>query len=798
MHYVLYLQWFKLYFTEVKYGDLQFVIGEEHSCLGRCGYDPAQVQCRCDPECVSFQDCCIDYNVTCASKHAEKHISSILKYNCVTLKETPIIDLTSVLLVEKCSRNWTSESIRKRCETSTNRLTELEDFKEFLTRWPVFDHQGRNYKNIFCALCNDNVFTKIQPWNVSFTPPTQAQKSDALHGCTTSTSSSFGHVGKRLRFCLPDMFSHCPSSETNTSLSSACLAYSAPICFVEKTVSGYTSQYRNIAYKNPHCAICNGFDLSAQDFTFCSGTHFLPIEETDSHVFLKSIWNFAASESKDALKDNECLNGHQIYDSYSQVCRSMFCLSDSTEPTCASSQVPNNIDDICCQTQESWILFNTITPKDTYLQDEVMPCFLGLLNISNDDIESKWEELRFLNRYFGYVMIQNKGTVCSLARDLNYVFKTLAKESSECGIENVEYFYMCEKFPHKNRYDKCDGNWYSGTANDFSRAYGKNIADIFIYENKTIIPQKVFNEIAYKRQERDSTFIKKQTVDVCGKETTLLKCPVIVLYPQEYRLSVSLDNQTILILGKASLKLIDYIKFEDGRLLICSESLGKTKPHVFSYSGYLDIVNSVGTCMSLFSVTVLFGLHCFISHLRNFHGKCIMSLSLALFFALLLPMISAKVSLSPNLCITFSILTHYMWLSTFTWMTIIGGNLFQLLIFKPLVKLEVRDKRITYRLVLPVLGWCIPLILVAMCIFLHSKNILLEYGANSPCWISDRNASLVVFGVPIGTCLGINVVLLITIIIASCLNRRRSCQMQNKQEYSVQTQDVLLWLKVII
>ena len=201
--------------------------------------------------------------------------------------------------------------------------------------------------------------------------------------------------------------------------------------------------------------------------------------------------------------------------------------------------------------------------------------------------------------------------------------------------------------------------------------------------------------------------------------------------------------------------------------------------------------------MSIFSVTVLFGLHCYFTTLQNFQGKCIMSISVALFFSLLIPMISAKVSVSHHLCIVCAVLTHYMWLGTFTWMTIIGGNLFHLFIFKPLVKLEVRDKRIKYRFVFPILGWCIPLILVSICIFLHSKNMLLEYGAGAPCWISNNTASLVAFGVPVAICVGINVVLLVAIIIASCFNRRRSCLMQNKQAYSVRTQDVLLWLKVI-
>ena len=312
-------------------------------------------------------------------------------------------------------------------------------------------------------------------------PQTGAQKSSddlPLHGCRATNLLNVGQVGKRLRFCLPHMLSRCPATENNISLSAACQTYSFPICFVPETALSKTG-YRLISYNNPHCATCNGFDLSEEDFTFCLATDFLPLGTTDSHVFLKSIWNFAVSESKDVLKDNECSHDHQIYDSYSRVCRNMSCVSDSTESVCAFSQVSSNIDDICCQSQESWILFTTILPIEPYFLDEIMPCFLDLLNISIEDIESKWEVNRFLGRVSGHVMLKNNGSACSLARDLNYVFKSLAQESSECRIESVEYFYMCAKFPRKDRHEKCGSNWYNGTAQDF--VLMKQILQMFLF-----------------------------------------------------------------------------------------------------------------------------------------------------------------------------------------------------------------------------------------------------------------------------------------------------------------------------
>ena len=173
----------------------------------------------------------------------------------------------------------------------------------------------------------------------------------------------------------------------------------------------------------------------------------------------------------------------------------------------------------------------------------------------------------------------------------------------------------------------------------------------------------------------------------------------------------------------------------------------------------------------------------------NFHGKCLMSSTVALFWAQLLPMLSAKISVPHGLCVVFAVVSHYAWLLVFSWMVIIGGNLFHVLVFRPMQSPEVRESTCIFRFVLPILGWCQPLIIIAVCIFfhfLHLDNVYFEYGSDVPCWISGPRANLISFGIPVAFYLGINLILFSLIIIATCRNQRRSRSLRNQNMHVVE------------
>ena len=785
-------------FSEIEHEDLHFPILAEHSCQGRCGHSAAPIKCHCDQQCVSFKDCCVDYDITCVNKPVKNDWNSSLQFTCFTIKLWPTDDPASVWLVGTCARDWRSESIRKLCELNSDQLTELEYFKAFLTRWPVFDKRENNFKNIFCALCNDNSFINIEPWNVTFLPVTQGYKElntlVNLHECTSLAQNklSLGRVGKRLRFCESQMVSHCPLAENNTLILSACPAYSAQIC----------SSQDHTVYKNPHCAVCNGLNISARELSPLSCPTFGFQFAWAKTLYLKNVWNFAVGVSWEVSNSNsnQCSETYQIYDPYSRMCRNVTSLSDILLAQTESLYLQNiteNIDDICCQSQKSWILFGLITPSISYFQDEAIPCFLSLLNISSKAVETHWQSTRYIGDFFSNMMLKSDDKICSLAHDLHYVVTKLNRELEVCGIDNLQYIYMGDKFIVDDEQNKCNGNWYNGTAKDFVRNEA-NLRDIFIHEDKLIVPQKVYHVISYRHEESGPSFIEEH-VDVCGEEATLPTCRMVILYPHEYDLIQSIGKPAKLSIGKLSLKYSDYFQLNDGRLLICAKNLLQSKTALFSYSGYLDTVNLIGTCTSYIAIAIIFLLYCIFTELRNFHLKCIVSVAGALFFALLLPMISTKVSLSHRVCVAFAMFSHFAWLATFMWMAIIGGNLFHLFVFRPLQTPEDREASLIFRFGLPIIGWGLPFIIVTTCIFFHllkAETFLFEYGVDAPCWISDSTANLAAFGVPVAICQGINLVLFFAIIVASCRNQNRSRHMQRNLDEGFKLQDVVLCLKV--
>lgn len=771
--------------AEIEYEGQKIVVTPEYSCVGRCGYHTPEIKpsdCRCDPDCEFFHDCCIDYFDACPARK-DSGLFNTTMFTCVTLKDNPYTEIMSVLLVGKCAPDWKEDIIRTHCEMYSH-----DEFTFSLDKWPVFDQFGNNFKNIFCAICNGYEFKTTQPWNVSFSAVFQGkQSSDEPHSskCETTDRNQLGTVGRRLRACYPSMISECPPSYKNTSVSSTCAAYSASICYTKFRL-----------FKNPHCAACNGFKETSSS-TPCSRF------EKSFFAFLKTIWTFAATENENKMlqHDKPCLEENHIFDPYLQQCHNVFCQygfnfhneSDCTFPL----KVTDDISNICCEKQESWLLFKTDDPYGNYFQEDI-PCFLKILEPSKSNFLNDWKINFFMGEYFGQIMIVSNNSVCNIASDLDEVFSnhTLDLTSCRSRINSIEYIYMCRNFLER---DTCDGIWFNGAAGDFERIHGSVLGDVVVHLGKFIIPQQILHGVSYIRDEKELEFRKIEMVHVCGEINQLLTCPVVTIIRSDNDTIRIRDNDTKLFIFNARVNESEFVIFSDGRILICAESFPKRVAKLFTYSGYLDLVNMVGAILSILSLATLFLLLIRYSNvIGNFHISCIMRLTITLLFAQLLPMIGSKIQVPNRLCVSFAILAHYAWLASFTWMTIIGINLFHSFIYSPLQKQEDRESTKLFCIILPILGWCVPLINVSICIYLHFAKVSFEYGSSAPCWITSQKANLFGFGVPVAIYLGINLSLYLMLVFRFCKNRQRSRQLQEKDPYSVELKDFVLFLKVNI
>ena len=769
----------------MKYRDLHISVPSEHSCFGRCEYrEPEPESCRCDPDCELFRDCCMDYFDACSARNTSGSLNTTM-FTCDTLKDNPHTELTSVLLVAKCRPDWKESGIRERCEVYSH------DFTDFLDEWPVFDHAGNNFRNIFCAICNGYDFRNSQPWDVSFSPlfdNREEQHFPESNKCENETKSILGKVGKQLRFCFPSMISRCPPSYNNESVSSACLAYSANVC--------PTTTVGQKFFKNPHCAACNGF---LETFPPCPTS----LELLGQSPFLKSIWTFKAAQSNGVENIEMCPESNQLFDPYSNQCRRVSCLHDSipiTQSQCNFQlEITSDINDMCCERQESWILFKTDDPTGLNLRNEILPCFLDVIDISQENFAVSWKMKQFMGRYFGHIMIEGSTSVCNMARNLDQIFTDHVEDLASCRINSIEYLYMGVNTAQG---DSCDGIWFNGTGDDFQRINGTELGDVVIYDEEVIIPQHVLHEVSYIRDEEEQEFTKTEMAYICGEKTQLLTCPIVTLFRGDYDALRDDGNRIKLLTYNITLDKSEFVIFPDGRILICTDRLFnmfKTTASLFSYSGNLHLANTIGITVSLVSLTTLFLLRATYTEMRNFHGWCVMKLSGALFVAQFFPMISSQVHIPYGLCVAFAMLAHYAWLASFTWMTIIGMNLFHLLVIRPLTRPDERESTRLFRIVIPIVGWAFPSIPVAICICLHFMKVdslFFEYGSSSPCWITNPMANLLSFGVPIGISLLINISLYLIIVFKSCGQQRRSRQLRQMTRSIVQLEDIVLCLKV--
>ena len=170
---------------------------------------------------------------------------------CYALKNEVIrAKYTGYAVWNKCPQSWRDGSVRQKCQD--------EDQSDLLRNLPVFDKDSFvTYKNVFCARCNGVVNTTY--WKLQFDCHTWFNVSDVNLGDSMVLLHQKCSVDKKpeqdqlnfLKRCIP-RFQDCHniSQEKNESYCQTdCLRYTFPVC----------SSSEKKRFRNPQCALCNGF-----------------------------------------------------------------------------------------------------------------------------------------------------------------------------------------------------------------------------------------------------------------------------------------------------------------------------------------------------------------------------------------------------------------------------------------------------------------------------------------------------------------------------------------------------------
>lgn len=165
----------------------------------------------------------------------------------------------SVAVWNMCPRNWTESNVRQKCQD--------EDQSDLISNLPVFDKdRDVTYRNIFCARCNGAPLS-AKFWKIQFNCDNSLNATTfSLLGNETILLPRDCWIEKfpdplhsprnPLKQCIP-RFQRCRHTtlENGSRCETDCPRYALPVCSA------------NIRSRNPHCALCAGFELDELNCT---------------------------------------------------------------------------------------------------------------------------------------------------------------------------------------------------------------------------------------------------------------------------------------------------------------------------------------------------------------------------------------------------------------------------------------------------------------------------------------------------------------------------------------------------
>ena len=475
---------------------------------------------------------------------------------------------------------------------------------------------------------------------------------------------------------------------------------------------------------------------------------------SNEHPIFYSLWNFKGSLADTVENGHQlCSSREEIFDPFTRKCRQLSCSPGYVYNTTLSKcqklpSLPNAVYGMCCAQQQTLIGYVTEDKLNEIpsARDDCVENYITMIAASNN---SQWKHHRMSKSSVIEDML-HADSICNIGDKLNNAILKSDYFLNNCNRYSLDYLHICGKnvIP-----DNCNGRWFKDNAAEFHLVNHTHLAELFKYKDTFILPTLVINYISYDFSLQSKSFSKNEIILVCGNLVEPLNClSMVTLTVDEYEISGQNKSWISVLSSNLSLVREQFIMLTDGRVQICSSHLENGVPQIFNYFGNLGRINIIGSCVSLVAFVFVFGVHCSLKENRKrFHGRSMIFLSGALFGAYLLPILTQKIRIVGHLCYFFALVTHFMWLSVFSWFTVISLSMTYTFVMRPLERREVRETSVLYRYILPVGGWGVPVAIVLLCSVADMCDIKgFSYGVENPCWISGEIANLIAFGFPVG------------------------------------------------
>ena len=216
----------------------------------------------------------------------------------------------------------------------------------------------------------------------------------------------------------------------------------------------------------------------------------------------------------------------------------------------------------------------------------------------------------------------------------------------------------------------------------------------------------------------------------------------------------------------------------------------------FIYPLAYVVLTYIGCPVSLFGCIMIILTYALFKELRNLPGQILMQLAISILIGDLLIIVGGpiveRIRNADVLCTPVAVLTHYVFLAQFTWMSIMSTEIARNLYRASRMKAK-NSKSYNLKILLTYVltGWCIPLLIVLIAVivnFTTTDLVLygeLEDGTQGRCWINHAASVFVSFVTPLAISLIYNTTLFVFITIYLCKSARSRSKLNVDKKGSV-------------
>ena len=720
--------------------------------------DP-RYHCRCDCQCVTFNDCCYDFlnqDLSCGDDNVTNSTDTSTYEECIAVPGSDISH-NAYVLISKCPDVGPEADDREMCE-------KVRGLNDVIGLLPVYDSStGTVYKNIFCAICHGLSVSDISQWRLwlNYDPVSGSGGGYINPSLLISIMgevigfevSPTGAAAQQTRRCPFDVIETCSSTAivdgVNQMVHAAenCSAYYAPVIF------------NNTLFRNPHCAMCNGVEIPATQYCDncldeCPSLNpFQPCnisskscqtDNTESIDVLFSLDAFFAGVygQSEAVT---CSTG-EVYDPFLRQCMSIPCtpLYNDTNVMCDHSQTTTTYVSTSSPSTTTSPTMTTITTSILHPSLQcllrVLSFVLNLIGLVDVSITPQSSPQDLLSTQNAFTCSEEVMTVNLIFKEYDYALPfidtidaSLASLASDTMVTNdscpVCYVQTIKIFLEERRKE---------ALSNFCLSY-------FVTSSNAIDDDSNSGLLSLATYDLTNGVVTR-TPDVCLLENQQT-CVTTKLNSSEYRLISNSNGSLVLLKSNITLSKEDYVMRSMGQVEICASLLLQDWP----FGSVFEIALIACTGLSVIALLVTFVIYSARAELRDINGKCQLNMMAALIVGLLLSRFADFFLFNTIGCTVVAAVAHFVWLGAFCWLAL----------FAIVVAIGSDDSQRNLFCRLFFFGWITPAIAIGLSLWLHfcqCRGMMLSYGRELHCLLQGDEALLFALAVPIAVILLVSIV----------------------------------------